>query len=93
LGGPLQVTAFSFGGNMPIYSIQNQETNEVSEVNMKFTELQEYLTANPEFKQIFTKFPGVADPTRLGIRKPDDGFRDMLRNVKHHHKKDSINDW
>ena len=78
---------------MPIYSIKNKTTDEVFEINIPFVELQLYLSNNPSHIQVFTKFPGVADPTRLGIRKPDDGFRDVLRTVQSHHKKDSINTW
>jgi len=76
---------------MPIYSVMNINTEEVFEVNMKFTEFEQYLKDNSHFKQIFTKFPGIGDPVRLGKRKPDDGFRDVLRDVQHYHKKDSIN--
>jgi hypothetical protein len=78
---------------MPIYSIMDNTTDEVFEVNMKFTELEHYLKDNPNLKQVFNKFPAVGDSVRLGLRKPDDGFRDVLQNVKHHHKKDSINTW
>jgi hypothetical protein len=76
---------------MPIYSMRNIETLEEFELNIKYSDLEEYLKLNPHIQQIFTKFPGFGDPVRLGIRKPDDNFRDVLRNVRHHHKKDSIN--
>lgn len=76
---------------MPIYSIMNKKTEEVFDVNMKFTDLDAYLASNPSYKQVFTKFPAIGDSIRLGVRKPDDGFRDVLRNVQHHHKRDSIN--
>jgi hypothetical protein len=82
---------YYFGGLMPIYSVMDTTTEEVLEVNMKFTEFEQYLKDNSQFKQVFTKFPALGDPVRLGRRKPDDSFRDVLRNVKHHHKKDSIN--
>lgn len=78
---------------MPVYSMRNNETLEEFEINIKYSELEEYLNANPSIQQIFTRFPGTGDPVRLGLRKPDDNFRDVLRNVKHHHKKDSINTW
>jgi len=78
---------------MPIYSIRDNTTNEEFEVNMKFSEMENYLKDNPHLQQIFNKFPGLGDSVRLGIRKPDDGFRDVLRNVRHHHKKDNINTW
>jgi hypothetical protein len=71
--------------------MQNKETQEEFEVTLRYSELEEYLKDNPNIKQIFTKFPAMGDSVRLGLRKPDDGFRDVLRNVQHHHKKDSIN--
>lgn len=78
---------------MPVYSIKNVDTDEIFEVNMKFAELEAYLSNNPNHKQVFVKFPGTADPSRLGLHKPDDGFRDVLRTIRSHHKKDSINTW
>jgi len=78
---------------MPIYSMRNNETLEEFEINIKYSELEEYLNTNSNVQQIFTRFPGTGDPVRLGLRKPDDNFRDVLRNVQHHHKKDSINTW
>jgi hypothetical protein len=76
---------------MPIYSFRNNDTNDEFEKTMSNSERELFLANNPNIVQIFTKFPGVVDPVRVGLRKPDDGFRDVLRNVKHHHKKDSIN--
>ena len=78
---------------MPIYSAMNKDTDEVFEVNMKFTEFEQYLNDNTNITQVFIRFPALGDSVRLGMRRPDDGFRDVLRNVKHHHKKDSINTW
>ena len=78
---------------MPIYSIKNTETDQVFEVSLKFADLECYLSENPTYKQVFTKFPGVADPTRVGVKRPDDGFRDVLKEVKSHHKRNVINDW
>lgn len=78
---------------MPIYSIMNTETEEVFEVNIKFADLDAYLAEHTNCKQVFTKFPSMGDPARLGLRKPDDGFRDVLRSVKSHHKRDNINTW
>jgi hypothetical protein len=40
------------------------------------------------------KAPALGDSVRLGLRKPDDAFRDVLKNVKKHHpgsiKKDGV---
>jgi len=78
---------------MPTYSIQDSETSESFEVNMKFSELEAYFLAHPHHKQIFTRFPGLGDPIRLGMRKPDNGFRDVLKTVQSHHKRNEINTW
>lgn len=77
---------------MPIYSMRNNQTQEEFEVNMKYSDLSEYLKSNPHIQQIFTKFPGMVDPVRVGIRKPDDGFRDVLKKAKIH-KHNTINDF
>jgi hypothetical protein len=78
---------------MPIYSVMNKDTTEVFDVNMKFTEFEQYLNDNINITQVFTKFPALGDSVRLGKRKPDDGFRDVLKTVAGHHKKNVINDW
>lgn len=78
---------------MPIYSMRNTETQEEFEVTMKYSELQEYLEANSHIQQIFNRFPAYGDPIRMGVRKPDDGFREVLQKGKHAHKRSTINDF
>ncbi len=75
---------------MPVYSIQNTETLDEFEVSMKYSELTEYLGQNPQLKQIFTRFPGVVDPTRIGVRKTDNSFRDVLSKAKSAHLHSTI---
>ena len=78
---------------MPNYSIKDTNTDDIFEVSLKYSELESYLANNPHFKQVFVKFPATADPTRVGVKRPDDGFRDVLKEVKSHHKRNVINDW
>ena len=75
---------------MPIYSMRNNDTLEEFEVNLKYSDLEQYLQNNPNTQQIFNRFPATGDSVRLGIRKPDDGFRDALKEVKSAHKKNTI---
>lgn len=75
---------------MPIYSMQDIGTQEEFEVSMKYSELEEYLGQNPNIKQMFTKFPGVCDSARIGVRKIDNSFRDVLSKAKHAHKHSTI---
>lgn len=37
-------------------------------------------------------FPGVADPIRLGLRKPDPAFRDHLKEIKRKHRSTKLGD-
>lgn len=76
---------------MPIYSMKNLDTQEEFEINLKYSDLEQYLKENPNITQIFNKFPGMVDPVRIGVRKTDEGFKDALREVKNHHKRNTIN--
>lgn len=75
---------------MPVYSIQNIETLDEFEVSMKYSELNGYLEQNINLKQIFTKFPGVVDSARIGVKKTDSSFRDVLSKAKSAHKHSTI---
>jgi hypothetical protein len=83
---------------MPTYSFKNINTGEEIEVSMKIADLDAYKEAHPELKQFISKPPSIGDSVRLGLKKPDSGFRDVLKNVKSHHPgsrtiKNNINDW
>jgi len=75
---------------MPNYSFRNEETNEEFEDSMKISELETYLKQNPHIKQIFKKFPGIVDSVRIGVRKPDRSFNDVLIKAKNAHKYSTI---
>ena len=70
---------------MPVYSIRDNENQTEFEVVMKYSELVEYLDRNPNFQQIYTKFPGVVDSVRIGVRKTDSSFKDVLSKAKSAH--------
>jgi antibiotic biosynthesis monooxygenase (ABM) superfamily enzyme len=76
---------------MPTYSFKNNNTGEEFEMSMKLEEKQAFLSSNQHITQMFNKFPGYSDPARLGLKKPDDGFRDVLKNIGSHHKYNTIN--
>ena len=91
---PVRVASFLLtGAYMPSYSFRNENTGEEFDDIMSNSDRELFLKENPHIKQIFKRVPGTVDPARLGRMKPDDSFRDVLRNVKHHHKKDNINTW
>jgi hypothetical protein len=83
---------------MPTYNFRNLNTGEETEVTMKIAELDAYKEEHPELQQFLSKAPSIGDPIRLGLKKPDDGFKDVLKNVKSHHKgsrtiNNKINTW
>jgi hypothetical protein len=77
---------------MPTYSFRDKTTNEEFEMSMSNSERELFLEDNSHIAQIFKKFPGVVDSVRVGVRRPDDAFRDVLKKAKTH-KHNTINDF
>jgi hypothetical protein len=75
---------------MPLYDFRNTKTGEVFEEFFKISEKEEYLLANPHIQQLVSKIT-LGDSMRLGIRRPDQGFKDVLRKIKSAHPKGHIN--
>jgi hypothetical protein len=86
---------------MPTYTFEDTNTGTVFDKIMKISERDLYLKENPNITQRIGRPPAIGDSVRLGLKKPDAGFRDVLSNVKKHHpssiKKDGaqnkINTW
>tara|TARA_Y100000310_G_scaffold183289_1_gene183414 strand:- start:1407 stop:1646 length:240 start_codon:yes stop_codon:yes gene_type:complete len=70
---------------MPLYTLRDNSDGEVFEVSLSIAELDELLESNKHLEQLIVKPPVIGDPIRLGIRKPDSGFRDVLKEVKKKH--------
>lgn len=78
---------------MPFYTFRDETTQQIIEKSMRISELDEFKLQNPNLTKLIVGAPSIGDPVRLGRKKPDAGFRDVLKNVQHHHKKDNINTW
>ena len=78
---------------MPIYTFHNTETDEHFEEFMSIADKEKYLLENPHIKQTILHAPALADPTRVGRAKPNDGFRDRLKEIKKSHRGSNINTW
>ena len=78
---------------MPTYLFYDKTTDQQYEMFLSISERDKYLADNPHVEQLVNGFPGTVDPTRLGLRKPDNGFRDRLKEIKKSHRKSSINTW
>ena len=66
---------------MAPYTFYDTKTEEYFDISMPMSELDTYTENNKHLNHI-PSMTAIADPTRLGIRKPDSGFRDVLKRVK-----------
>jgi hypothetical protein len=82
---------------MPIYTFLNTETGDIVQEMMSIAERDKYLKKNKHIQQQIVKAPALGDSIRMGLRKPDDAFRDRLREIKKTHSrgltKSTINDF
>jgi len=69
---------------MPTYNFRNKETNECFEKFMSISAKDQYLIKNPSIEQIIQatafNYSGVD-------KKPDAGFRDVLKEIRSKHDK------
>ena len=72
---------------MPSYTFLNTESGEMVTTIMSIAEREEYLKANPHIQQQLISAPALGDSIRLGLKKPDNGFRDRLKEIKKHHSR------
>lgn len=70
---------------MPIYSFKDNNTGKQWNDSMSIADKEQYLKDNPHIVQELTSAPALGDSVRLGIRRVDNEFRDVLRNVKKAH--------
>jgi hypothetical protein len=66
---------------MPLYEFRNRETNEVIEKFMSMSSREEYLKENPEMEVVISGGSAFIDPVRMGIRRPDQGFKEVLQRI------------
>lgn len=76
---------------MPTYDFRHKETGEIIEKVMKISERDDFLRDNPDYESVILGAPSIGDPIRLGVRKPDQGFREVLQKAKAAHPKGNIN--
>jgi len=66
-----------------IYTFLNTETQQVEEHSMRMSEYDEFKEKNPHLDRYHE--PGrsavMGDSVRLGIRRPDNGFREVLSKI------------
>lgn len=65
---------------MPTYRFVNNDTGEEFEDFMTISALDEYLKSNQNITQLVNGAPLIHSGRGLG--KPDNGFRDLLKDIK-----------
>jgi hypothetical protein len=65
---------------MPLYDFRNKDTGEVFEKMMSISAKEEYLKENPNIEAMLG-MNALIDPVRLGLRRPDQGFKEVLQRI------------
>ena len=66
---------------MPTYTFKDNESGEIFDKTMKMSEKDIFLEQNSNLEIYIGQAPTVGDSVRLGIRKIDNGFREVLQKV------------
>lgn len=74
---------------MPTYTFRSTETNEEYTTICSMAEREKFLQENPNYIQV-PPIVAFGDSVRLGIRRIDNGFNDVLKEVKKSHYKSTI---
>lgn len=78
---------------MGVFNFRNKKTGKVVQRNMSIAEAEQYEKDHPG-QEWLCSAPAVGiDSIRLGMKKPDDGFRDRLKDIKKSHRGSKINTW
>jgi hypothetical protein len=67
---------------MPTYAFRNKQTQEVFEKFMSISAREQYLAENPDIETVVSA-PAIGDMTNN--KKPDAGFRDVLKEIRRKH--------
>lgn len=67
---------------MPTYTFRNSKTEEIEEHTMSMSKYDDFVKENSHLSRHFTLNDiTLGDPVRLGIRKTDDGFKEVLSKI------------
>ena len=66
---------------MPTYTFKDKNTGEVTEKFMTISAREQFLVDNPHLETMISGAPMLVDPVRIGIRKTDSGFREVLKKI------------
>lgn len=67
--------------SMPTYNFRDTNTGEEFEKFMSISARELYLKENPHLETLITGAPMICDPVRVGARKKDTGFKEVLQKI------------
>lgn len=76
---------------MPTFTFRDKDTQLVFDKNLKISERESFLEGNPHLEQIHTSI-NIGDPVRLGVKKVDDGFREVMSKIHENNYRSNLND-
>lgn len=57
---------------------------------LSITERDKFLETYPEYKQVTLKAPALGDSVRLNVRRTDNDFNDLLKQIKKNNRGSNI---
>lgn len=75
---------------MPTYTFIDRDTGERLTTLMSISEMESHLRENPSLSLV-PAAPLIVTGVNSGRNKPDDSFRDILRNIKRRHRGSTVN--
>jgi hypothetical protein len=63
---------------MPVYALEDTETQEQFEITMSYDDLEPFLKDNPQLNQVFKM--NLVDPVGIGVSKPPVDFQKYVLN-------------
>ena len=66
---------------MPTYNFRDKDTGTEFEKFMSISARELFLKENPNIESVINGAPMVVDPVRVGVRKRDSGFKEVLQKI------------
>lgn len=76
---------------MPTYTFRDKNTEEIFDKIMSWDARQKFLEENQNLEVIMGA-PAMGDSVRLGIRRTDDGFKEVLSKISKANYKSNLKD-
>ena len=76
---------------MPTYTFYDTTTRKEWTEMLTIAEMEKLLADRPHIQWVPAGAPPILDSVRLGIKRPDSGFRDILKQIKKKNPGSTVN--